>query len=273
MRDLLADEFKDPALQIGYWVPKRRRWIGVDGRRVEPPAWGSGRYLTEVRDGSHRVVAILHDAALRDEGTFVDIAASLAAMASASDRLAERTSGMLRDLKMSRARIAAAADSERRRIERDLHDGAQQRLVALRIQLELAAEEVEDENPTEAANLRDLGTDVDLALEDIRSLAHGIYPTILSDRGLADAVRSVTLRSPVPAIVTTDGLTEYPQEIATAVYFCCVEALQNVAKHARGVTAARIVLKETNSVLRFSVFDDGGDSSSTRPASALASST
>ncbi len=257
VRDVLADEFEDPALQIGYWMRKRRRWIAADGLPVDPPDSGSGRHLSEVRDDGQRIVAILHDAALREEHAFIDVASSLATMASASDRLTDRTAGMLRELKASRARVAAAADSERRRIERDLHDGAQQRLVALRIQLELAAGEVEHENPTEAANLRGLGTDVDLALEEIRSLAHGIYPAILSDRGLAEALGSAALRSPIPTTVTTEGLADYPQEIATAVYLCCVEALQNVAKHAQGATTAQIALKESNSVLRFSVSDNG----------------
>jgi signal transduction histidine kinase len=257
VQDVLASAFEDPDLQIGRWVRRRRRWIGVDGRPLDAPDPGSGRYLTEARDGSQRVVAILHDTALRDEPAFIDVATSIAAMAFASDRLTARTAGMLRELRASRARIAAAADSERRRIERDLHDGAQQRLVALRIQLELAADEAQHQNPAEAASLRELGVDADRALEDIRALAHGIYPAILSHRGLAEAVRSAALRAPIATSVEADGLGDYPDEISTTVYLCCVEALQNIAKHARGATAAEIVLRETGPVLRFSISDDG----------------
>jgi len=254
VRKALSEAFEDPGVQIGYWPGARRQWITADRHALAPPAAQTGRHLTEMLDGSERTVAILHDAALRDEGAFLDVAASLAMIAFASDRLMNRTADILRELRASRARIAAAADSERRRIERDLHDGAQQRLVALSIQLELAADQAD---PTEAARLRKLRDQVDRSLEDIRSLAHGIYPAVLSDHGLAAAVRSAALRSPVPTTVHVDGLTGYPQEIATAVYLCCIEALQNVAKHARGATGAQIALKEANSVLRFSVTDDG----------------
>ena len=256
-RDALAQAFEDRELQIGSWLTKGQRWITPDGDPLAAPAAGSGRHLTEVADRGAQTVAILHDAALRDERAFLDVASSLAAMAFAIDQLTSRTAVILRELTASRARIAAAADSERRRIERDLHDGAQQRLVGLSIQLELAADQAERADPHEAASLRQLRDEVDRSLEDIRSLARGIYPAVLSDHGLAAAVRSAALRSTVPTSVHVDGLTDYPQEISTAVYLCCVEALQNVAKHARGATGAQIVLEESNSVLRFSVSDDG----------------
>jgi signal transduction histidine kinase len=162
---------------------------------------------------------------------------------------------MVRELKASRSRILAAADSERQRIERDLHDGAQQRLVALCIHLELAAERTPD--PVEAEELRGLADEVEQALNEIRSLTHGIYPATLLEQGLASAVRSAALRSPVATSVDVEELGVYPSEISAAVYFCCVEALQNVAKHAPGARSARILLRESDSTLCFSVSDDG----------------
>ena len=255
VRDVLADAFEDPRLGIGYWIQGRRRWLAADGRAIEAPAPGSGQYLTEVRDGSERV-AILHDVTLRDERAFLDTAASLVTFAFASDELTARAERTLREVNASRARIAAAADSERRQIERELHEGAQQRVAALRIQLELAAERPDGENPDEAASLRRLGANVDQAIDDMRSIAFAIYPAVLSDRGLADAVRAAALRSPIYGTVSVIGVTDYPQPIAAAVYFCCVEALHRVAEDELA-TSIEIVLEELGSALSFAVSDNG----------------
>jgi signal transduction histidine kinase len=254
VRSALAEAFEDPALEIGRWAPSQSCWIASDGRTMVAPAAGSGRWLTELRDGDRHVAAIEHDVILRDEPTFTDVAGSLAAIAFERELLAGRTAQMLDEVRASRTRLLAAADSERRRIARDLHDGAQQRLIALRIELELAAEEAD---PDEASTLRGFSAEIEQALEEFRSMTQDIYPAVLSDRGLADALRAVALRSPVPTLVDVGTLDEYPPEMAAAVYFCCVEALQNVAKHASGATGAQIVIGEQDSMLRFSVTDDG----------------
>ncbi len=258
VRDLLATTFEDPQLQIGSWSSRRRRWIDAAGVVLQEPADGSGRWLTEVRDRDRRVVAIVHDGALREDSAYLEAAAAAAAVAFASERGATRTAAMVRELRASRARIVTAADDERRRIERDLHDGAQQRLVALCIHLELAAERTEPERPDEAAALRDLADEVEQALAEIRTLSHGVHPAMLAGgRGLPDAVRSAALRSPVPTSVEVHGVDEYPPEISSAVYFCCLEALQNIAKHAPGARSGHILLREAGSVLYFTVSDDG----------------
>jgi signal transduction histidine kinase len=170
--------------------------------------------------------------------------------------LAARVESSLREVRASRARILAAADEERRRIERDLHDGGQQRLVALRIRLELA-EEMMKQDPAVARNmLHVLGGEVDAALDELRSLAAGVYPSLLAARGLPDALRTAALQSPVPASVEVDGSDRYPSEVETAAYFCCIEALQNVAKHAPEASSVVIALNR-NGDLRFEVRDDG----------------
>jgi signal transduction histidine kinase len=159
-------------------------------------------------------------------------------------------------LRASQARILGAADDERRRIERDLHDGGQQRLVALRIRLELA-EEVMGQDPVQARSLlHRLGREVDTAIDELRSLAAGVYPSLLAARGLSDAIRSAALQSPIPARVAVDGNDRYPEEIETAAYFCCIEALQNVAKHALDASSVSVSLRR-NGDLRFEVRDDG----------------
>ncbi len=257
VQELLADAFDDPDLEIASWSSRARRWINAAGHPLREPAVDSDRYLSEVRDGHRPTVAIVHDISLAEDSAFVESAATAASVAFASDRVAARTAGLVRELRASRARIVAAADSERRRIERDLHDGAQQHLVGLCIHLELAAEAAEQDHPSDAAELRKLVGEVEEALEEIRSLTHGIYPAMLVEGGLGVAVRSAARRSPVPATVEAKDLGQYPDEIVAAVYFCCAEALQNIAKHAREARSARIELREANRVLSFSVADDG----------------
>jgi signal transduction histidine kinase len=160
------------------------------------------------------------------------------------------------ELRASRVRLVATADAERRRIERNLHDGAQQHLVALAVNMRLAADEIA-QDPTRATDVfAGLGADVREAINELRSLAHGIYPPLLMDAGLVEALRVSAQRSPSPVTVTADGVGRYPTETEAAVYFCCMEALQNAAKHAPGA-AVRVALSDDGNALRFQVDDDG----------------
>ena len=161
------------------------------------------------------------------------------------------------DIRASRARILASADDERRRIERDLHDGAQQRLVALRIRLELAAEAVAEGRADPVEILRELGAEAELALEEVRSLAHGIYPAPLAALGLAGALQAIAVCGPVPTTVMAEAGRRYPRDVETAAYFCCLEAMQNGAKHAPGATVIRVMLSEGDHTLGLEVRDDG----------------
>jgi signal transduction histidine kinase len=253
VRDVVAEAFEDPELQLGWWLRKEQRYVRSDGQSLELS--GHGRHLTEVRDGKRRAVAIVHDQVLADEPLFMNDVGNWAVTAFDRKQQVTQTSRILGELRDSRARILAAADDERRRIERDLHDSAQQRLVALRIELEIAAEQADDD-PVHAAMLRELGAEVEDALDEIRSLTQGIYPALL-DRSLEDAIRSTALRCPIPTTVEVDGLSSYPHDIAVAVYFCIAEALQNVAKHAHDARSANVDVLESDNMLRFSVSDDG----------------
>jgi signal transduction histidine kinase len=254
LRAALADAFDDPSIEIVYWLDDG--WVDADGRPFAPPTVASGRWLTVVEDHGARVAGIVHDAGLRSDEAFVATATSYVLMTLDNQRLTAQASGLLHEVSESRARIQATADEERRRIERDLHDGAQQRLVALRIQLELEAEDAERGDAERAATLRRLGADVEEAIDEMRSLARGIYPAALADRGLADALRAAALRSPVPTTVLATGVGRYSREIETTAYFCCLEALQNAAKHAHGASAAVIELSG-DGALRVEVRDDG----------------
>ncbi len=163
---------------------------------------------------------------------------------------------LIEELRASRRRLVAAQDAERRRLERNIHDGAQQQLVALQVKQRLVQGMIE-RDPTKALELMtQLQVDTTEALDDLRDLARGIYPPLLADQGLGPALESQARKSPVPISVETDGVERYPQDIEAAVYFCALEALNNLAKYA-GASQATVSLSQTDGTLTFAVSDDG----------------
>jgi signal transduction histidine kinase len=198
-----------------------------------------------------------------------DLAAQ-AALILRNVRLTEELKANLEELRASRQRLVAAQDEERRRLERDIHDGAQQQLVALAVNLNLARTLTEKDPPKAAEILDRLRAEAQEALEDLRDLARGIYPPLLQDKGLAAAVESQARKAAVPVTVDADGIGRYPQEAEAAAYFCVLEALQNVAKYAEA-EAVTVRLGEVDGELVFSVTDDGNgfDPDTTRPGSGL----
>jgi signal transduction histidine kinase len=244
MRAALADVLQDPSLEI------------VNGRPVDPPPADSGRHLTEIRDGDRMVGGIVHDTALCSQHDLVEAVGSYALVALENRRLTGRVEGSLREVRKSRARIMAVADHERRRLERDLHDGAQQRLVALRIQLELLEETMSEDPHRARAKLHALGEDVGETLEEIRELAHGVYPSLLADRGLTEALRSAAQGNGIASRFRSGQIGRYPAEVESAVYFCCLEAIQNASKHAADATLLEVTLSQ-DGALHFEVRDDG----------------
>jgi PAS domain S-box-containing protein len=255
LRDLLAGAIRDPSLEIAYWTGHPGRWVDETGVKVELPRDDPRRAVTEVVSEGEPVAALIHDAALAGEPTVRKVASGFALMALENLRLDAELRSSLRDLRESRARILSAVDLERQRIERDLHDGAQQRLVALRVALELASETLRD-NP-EAADelLAKLGTDVEKTLDEVRALARGVYPPLLADHGIVDALRMAARASSLPVTVRSHGVGRYSQQIESAVYFCCLEAMQNAAKHS-GAESATITLAEQDD-LTFEIEDEG----------------
>jgi signal transduction histidine kinase len=180
------------------------------------------------------------------------LVADLAAQAG----LVLRNVRLIEELRASRQRLVAAQDEERRKIERDLHDGAQQQLVALSVQLKLART-LAERDPAKAAELvSGLQATAGGALEDLRDLARGIYPPLLADQGLAAALEGQARRAAIPVTVEAPGVGRYPREVESAVYFCSLEALNNVAKYA-GASAAEVRLAQEDGHLSFTVHDDG----------------
>ena len=167
-----------------------------------------------------------------------------------------RNVALIEDLRASRQRLVAAANEARRGLERDLHDGAQQQLIALRITLGLARQVMHD-SPDEAAGLlAQTEHQAEGALAELRELARGIYPPLLADLGLRAALEARADKAALPVTVQADGTGRYSQDIEAAVYFCILEALQNVAKYAHA-SAARVTLGSDGQFLVFTVTDDG----------------
>jgi signal transduction histidine kinase len=181
------------------------------------------------------------------------LVADLAAQAG----LVLRNVQLIEELRASRRRLVAAQDEERRRLERNLHDGAQQQLIALRLRLRLAEELVQDDPAMMSRTLAELGEVTQSALDDLRDLARGIYPPLLADRGLTAALEAQARKSPIDVRVQSEGIARYPQEAEAAVYFCSLEALQNVTKYAEA-TSATVRLWQDDGMLSFAVADDGG---------------
>jgi signal transduction histidine kinase len=177
-----------------------------------------------------------------------------------------RNVGLIEDLRASRQRLVTAADQARRGLERNLHDGAQQQLVALRISLGLARQVVAS-SPDEAAELlAQTEHQAEEALQEMRELAHGIYPPLLADLGLTAALEAQARKAAIPVTVEAPGVGRYPREIEAALYFCVLEALQNVAKYAQA-SATRVTLRHDGRCLAFTVEDDGkGFDQATTPA-------
>src|SRR4051794_26661249 len=239
---------EDPALGMFYWVPRVNgqpaRWIDETGRSTGLRPAAPGRAVTEVATGGRPVAAIDHDVELlRDPGR-IRAASAYALTALENERLIGRLHDSLRELSESRARIVSVTDRERRRIERDLHDGAQQRLVALQIKLELVAEQVETLSPASAGAIRELEEEVDETIDEVRAFARGVYPSLLAERGLSEALRAAGRGASVPTMVDAASIGRYPPDIEAAVFFACMEALQNAAKHAHGATGVRISVSD-----------------------------
>ena len=245
----------------GVGAERARVWLGADGTRRVVAAWpgeapelGNDDLVEPVRHQGEVLGALSVTMPPNDpiDAPRAELVGGLAAQAG----LVLSNVGLLEDLRESRRRLVAAQDLERRKLERNIHDGSQQQLVALAVKLRLARSVLEKDPARVDAMLDELASETQQALEDLRDLARGIYPPLLADQGLGAALDAQARRSPVPVTVESDGVGRYPPEVEAAVYFSCLEALQNVAKYA-GAAAATVALREAPGRLEFRISDDG----------------
>jgi signal transduction histidine kinase len=255
-------------LRVGAELRPSASW-GANGSDAEPIPMPDGelpsmpaaskvaavRHLDELL-GALTVTKPPNDPLTVAEDKLVEDLAAQAGLVLRNARLTEELRANLDELRASRQRLVTAQDGERRRIERNIHDGAQQQLVALAVQIRMAESLAGKDPDREREVLRQVQSGIHDALEDLRDLARGIYPPLLADQGLATALEAQARRSPLPVAVETDGVARYPQEIEAAVYFCVLEALQNVAKYSEA-SAATVRVRGSSDELGFEVTDDG----------------
>jgi signal transduction histidine kinase len=254
VREMLAESLGDRSVAIAYWLPDREAFVDEAGRPVDLPEPGSGRAWTAVERDGRPVAAIVHDAALDTSPELVQAAASASSLAIDNERLKADLRARLEELRVSRLRIVEAADEARRRIERDLHDGAQQELLALALELRVLRSRVGDAG---AQPLIDgLSQRLDVALSELRELARGIHPAILTRSGLAAAVRSLAERATLPVEIDVAVDRRLPAAVEAAAYFVVAEALTNVARYAHA-SSVLVKINIDHDDLLVSVSDDG----------------
>jgi signal transduction histidine kinase len=255
VREMLAESLGDRDLQVAYWLPDRQIFVDERGARVELPEPGSGRAWTSVDRGGRRVAAIVHDADLDAGPELVQAAAAAAALAIDNEQLKADLRARLEELRASRVRIVDAGDAARRRLERDLHDGAQQQLVALALDLRLLKARVHGDGDS-AALVERANAKLAAALEELRELARGIHPAILTDRGLVPAVQALTRRVSLPIDCDLRIEGRLPDPVEAAAYFVVAEAVTNVVKYSQAGHCTVRAWRDGD-VVEVEVVDDG----------------
>jgi signal transduction histidine kinase len=254
LQDALARTLRDPSLTLAYWLPDFKSYADLDGQAVEVPD-RSGRATTLIdRDGAH-IAALLHDPALYDERELLDAVTAAAGIALENARLHAELKARLEELQGSRARVIAAGQKERQRLERNLHDGAQQRLIALSLELSRLEQRMSGD-PEARARLDQARGEIARSLEELRDVASGIHPAVLSGHGLEVALESMVARAPVPIQlqVDLDGRLQEPHEVAA--YYVVSESLANIGKHAQASSATIEVARRHGQVV-VEVVDNG----------------
>jgi signal transduction histidine kinase len=264
VEQLVRRVLDDPQAKLVFWLPRSDQFVDRHGAVVVLDPEFDGLTWRPFGHGDARVLAVVHDVALSEDPELLEAVGAASLLALESRRLEHDLVDSVDALRASQRRLVGAASAERRKIERDLHDGVQQKLVALRIELELTRDLV-GESGLEG-RLAHLAADFDDALDELRSTAHGIYPPLLADEGLEAALREVARRSTVPLSVDLEDVGRLSEDRETAVYYCCLEALQNVAKHGGDEASASLRLWRDRQALRFSVSDDGVGFVPRRPA-------
>jgi len=257
LRDALAGALHDPSLSVVYWSPAFRTYVDDADAPITLDAEGDGRAVTYLEQQGQPMAAILHDPALADDPGLVTAVVAAARLAVSNERLATEIRSQLEEVRASRSRIVEASDAERRRVERNLHDGAQQRLVALALALRRAQAQLPAEAaPETLSSLAYASDQLSSALSELRELARGIHPAVLTEAGLEAALSSLARDSPVPVEVRVALPAELPESVSAAAYFVAAEGLTNVAKYA-SATRIELVAESDGRELRIEIIDDG----------------
>ena len=255
LREALARALHDPGLDLVYWLPEFESYANLDGQAVDPKELGADRAVRLIdAEGSH-VAALVHDPALEHEPELLEAATAAAAISIENGRLHAELRARLDELHGSRARIVQAGQMERQRLERDLHDGAQQRLIALSLDLRRLEERL-DEDPEAREGLEHARGEIARSLDELRDVARGIHPAVVSGHGLAVALEQLAARAPLSVDLRVELDGRLPESLEVAAYYVVSESLTNVAKHAQA-TAARVEVVREQDDLVLEIVDDG----------------
>jgi signal transduction histidine kinase len=267
LRAALARALRDPSLTLAYWLPEFESWVDGDGRRVALPERGAARATTMIdRDGAP-VAALVHDGSLRDEVELLEAVSAAAGIALENGRLNAELNARLVELRGSRGRMIEAGRKERQRLERNLHDGAQQRLIALALELRMRENQLAPDAGARRALSHARG-EIALSLAELREVARGIHPAVVTAHGLAVALESLAARASVPVRLTVDVAGRLPEPLEVAAYYLICESLANIGKHARATSATIEVTRADGDVV-VEVVDDGIGGADTERGSGL----
>jgi signal transduction histidine kinase len=256
VEQLVRRVLDDPQSLLVFWLPRRRKFVDRHGNTVLLDPAEEGLTWRSFGPWEEPVLAICYESVLSDDAELVEAAGAAAMLTLENRRLHQDLVDSVQALRASQQRLVAAASMERRRIERDLHDGVQQRIAAVRIHLELTRDLAPKESRV-STQLAVLASELDETLDELRAVVHGVYPPRLAEAGLAEALREAQLHSTVPVVVELEDVGRLSEACEIAVYYCCLEALQNVAKHAGESAGASLRLWRDWQAVRFSVSDDG----------------
>jgi signal transduction histidine kinase len=238
-----------------YWLPQYASWADQDGNPATLPEPDSGRRVTVVSQNGEQIAALVYDATLGEEPELVEAVSAAAGIALENGRLEAELRARLQELQGSRTRVVEAQQNERRRLERNLHDGAQQRLVALALELGRLAEQTETDAATQE-RLKVARSEVAQSLTELRDVARGLHPAVVSGHGLAVALESLVAVTPLEVQLRADRLPRLPEQLEVAAYYVVSESLTNAAKHAQA-SRASVEVGVTDDTLIAEIVDDG----------------
>jgi signal transduction histidine kinase len=267
LRAAVARALRDPSLTLAYWLPEFETWADLDGTPVSLPNDEETRSATLIDRNGAPVAALIHDRALDEEPELLQAVGAAASIALENARLQAELAARLEEVRGSRARVIEAGQKERQRLERNLHDGAQQRLVALSLELSLLEQQLV-EQPEAITRLDDARREIARSLDELRDVARGIHPAVLTGHGLEVALEQLAVRGPVPVQLAVDIQGRLAEPVEVAVYYVVSESLANIGKHARA-TSARVEISRAEGNVVVEVVDDGIGGADTERGSGL----
>jgi signal transduction histidine kinase len=255
LREPLSRALRDPTVSLAYWLPQYDTWADQDGRPVSLPRPGDPRSVTVIdSDGGH-LAALIHDPSLDEEPQLLQAVGAAAGIALENGRLQVELKAKLQELEGSRARVIEAGQQERKRLERNLHDGAQQRLIALSLDLEMYAGKLADDSETQS-HIEAARKEIAVSLDELRTVARGLHPAVVTGHGLGVALVSLAAGSPVPVKLNVAVEDRLDESIEVAAYYVVSESLANIGKHAKAKTVTIDVTREGDELV-VEVIDDG----------------